>query len=143
MSWPATLVASVTPAGSISSDLTTYITGYGPLGVALVIICLALWKGWRPVSPAMRKADRDESRADLLAEIERLCNDHTEERTRLIAEKQAAEKQRDDALLMVQQQVVPLLVSFTAATQSLLPLLQNVVAMQQRDGSRRDGPAGR
>lgn len=80
---------------------------YGVLGLVFVaILC-----GWIWSKPAV---DR------LLAE-----------RDRLILEKQRAEEQRDAALSIAQEQIVPLLTTFVTTTQTLIPLLQEIV----RDGN--------
>ena len=53
------------------------------------------------------------------------------ERDRLILEKQKAEDQRDAALSIAQDQLVPLLTTFVSTTETLIPLLQAIV----RDGN--------
>lgn len=105
------LSENVSPISSAASDITTYILGYGVLGVAAVLFVLRIIVPRSTVDEAVRAA-----REDLLKENERLQ-----------AEKTHAEEQRDEALNLAQVQLVPLLVSFTAATQSLLPLLQELV----------------
>jgi hypothetical protein len=64
------------------------------------------------------------------AEIERL----EKETARVVAEKEKAEAQRDAAMEIAQRELLPLLASFTAATNSLLPVLQDLVRM--REGER-------
>jgi hypothetical protein len=55
----------------------------------------------------------------------------TTENTRLIAEKAKSEDQRDEALKVAREDIVPLLTSFTATTSALLPLLQDLVRRQE------------
>jgi hypothetical protein len=50
-----------------------------------------------------------------------------EERDRAIAEKLRAEEQRDAAISIAQEQIVPLLTTFVLTTQTLIPLLQEIV----------------
>jgi len=118
---------SVTPVDAASNSIVGYILGYGPLGVIALALAWLTFKGWRLVSPAeltaIREAARNESRADLLAE-----------RDRILTEKQQAEDQRDEALTVARDQLAPLLTSFTAATSALLPILQEII---------RDSPARR
>jgi uncharacterized membrane protein len=49
------------------------------------------------------------------------------ERDRLIEEKMRAEAQRDAAIAIAQDQIVPLLTTFVATTHTLIPLLQEIV----------------
>lgn len=79
---------------------------YGVLG--LVVIGLVM--GWLWAKPAV---DR------LIAE-----------RDRVIEEKKRAEEQRDAALAIAQDKIVPLLTSFVSTTQTLIPLLHQII----RDG---------
>ena len=122
-------LATNSPIGAATSDIVTYILGYGVLGVAAVLFTL------RVIVPrsAVEEA-KEQARQDLLKEIERLIADKTTERERLIAEKTKAEEQRDAALKIAQEQLVPLLTSFVATSQSLIPLLQEVV--RDREGRR-------
>lgn len=79
---------------------------YGVLGLFVVAVLM----GWVWAKPAV---DR------LIAE-----------RDRLIVEKQKAEEQRDAAIAIAQDKLVPLLTTFVSTTQTLIPLLQEIV----RDG---------
>lgn len=87
---------------------------YGVLGLAFLGILL----GWIWAKPSVERvlAEKD-------ASIERL----QAERDRLIAEKTRAEEQRDAAIAIAQDRIVPLLTSFVSTTQTLIPLLQEVV----------------
>jgi hypothetical protein len=102
---------SVSPVSSAASDIVTYILGFGPLGVGVVLYTLRVIVPGKAVDEA-----RAQARADLM-----------EENKRLIAEKAEAERQRDDARQFAVEQLVPLLGQFTAATASLLPILQELI----------------
>jgi hypothetical protein len=117
------LATSVTPVGSVTGDAISYILGFGPLGVGIVLFGLGYI-----VPKSVMNNSVSAARSDLVAE-----------NIRLIAEKKQAEDQRDEALKLATDQLVPMLVSFTAATQSLLPLLQELVRdRERREGSARD-----
>ena len=123
MLWPAILTASVTPIDTATGSITTYVLGFGPIG----IICLAF--AFRFIVPKSAVEDaRQIARIDLEKENERL-----------LAEKRRAEEQRDEALQAVSSQMVPLLQSFVTTTSTLIPLLQEVVVVRRRGG---DGPDG-
>jgi hypothetical protein len=126
---------SITPADGASDSIVTYVLGYGPLGIVFLGAVWLLYKGWRLVSPDSATAMRAEGRTDLIAERDRILSAASAEqdrvlaaaaaeRDRLIGEKREAERQRDDALDVARAQLIPLLVNFTSATQSLLPILQ-------------------
>lgn len=102
------LAQSVGPVASGTSDIVTYILGFGPLGVGVVLYTLRVIVPGKAVEEA-----RQQARADLLKENERL-----------IAE-------RDEALKAAAA-LVPLLTSFVATSQSLIPLLQDLV--RKREG---------
>lgn len=114
MCLPALAVA-VTPADSAAGNLVTYILGYGVLGIVAVAFA------FRFIVPA-RSADkeRDQARADLI-----------EENRRLLARAEKAETQLAESQRAAQEQFIPLLGSFTAATQSLIPLLQAQVRYRE------------
>jgi hypothetical protein len=120
--WPliASLAASGTPAEATAGSITGYLLGYGPIGLFLVIMSWLFFKGWRLIPPAreaeIRATARDEGRADLLKEIDRITG-----------KLEHAEEQRDDAQQFTTSQLVPLLVQFTGATSALIPLLQELV----------------
>ena len=121
MTWiPFLLAADVSPVGTATSDIVTYILSFGPVGV------IALAFAFRFIVPAKAVDEAaSRARADLIAE-----------RERLIEEKTRAEEQRDDALRIAQTHLVPLLTTFTATTSALLPLLQELVS--RREGHDRD-----
>jgi hypothetical protein len=59
------------------------------------------------------------------------------ERERARADK--AEEQRDAAMELAQKELMPLLASFTAATSSLLPILQDLVRTRDEEHRYREG----
>lgn len=131
MTWLAVIIpqapgTSVTPVDAASSSITGYILGFGPLGIIALAMAYLIFKGWRLIPPpaeaALRSAARTDARADLL-----------EERARLLAEKARAEEERDEALRIARDQLVPVLVAFNASVSALLPILQDMAA---RRGSR-------
>jgi hypothetical protein len=109
------LATSVSPVGSAAGDIVTYILGFGPLGVGVVLFALGY------IVPKATMSDA----------VNRSRNDLIEENKRLIEEKRKAEEQRDAALKIAQEQIVPLLTTFVSTTSTLLPLLQDVVAMRE------------
>lgn len=116
----AVLATSVTPLGSATGDIVTYLLSFGPLGVGAVLFGLGYIVP-KPVKDSAVAA----ARSDLVAE-----------NARLIVEKDHIAEQRDEALKLASDQLVPMLVSFTAATQSLLPLLQELVRNRERGDAR-------
>jgi hypothetical protein len=118
--WLVYVATSVSPIGSATSSLVDYVLGYGVLGVAVVLFTLRIIVPRSAVDEAKAQA-----RADLL-----------DENRRLIEEKRRAEEQRDEALRVARDQMVPLLSQFTAATSSLMPILQELV--RDREGRRHD-----
>lgn len=120
MGWLPYILASteVTPLGTAASDIVSYILGYGAIGV------IALAFAFRYIVP---RGAVEAARADLIAENKRLRE-----------EKAHAEEQRDEALRIARDQVVPLLISFNSTTGSLLPLLQEIV--RYREVERGHGP---
>jgi hypothetical protein len=115
------IATSVSPIGAASGDIITYILGFGPLGVGIVLFALGYLVP-KPVKDSAVAA----ARSDVIAENERL-------RTALAR----AEEQRDDALRVARDTVVPLLTTFNATVASLLPILQDVVREQEDRGHRR------
>lgn len=116
MTWLALVLSggpgsSVTPIGSATDSIVSYVLGFGPLGI--VVLAFA----FRFIVPkgAVEEA-RKEARTDLLAE-----------RDRLLEEKRDAEDQRDEALKVAREQLAPLLTSFVSTTSALIPLLQEII----------------
>lgn len=97
---------------------------YGVLG----LLVLAIFFGWVWARPSVDRvlATKDETIERLLAE-----------RDRLIEEKRRAEEQRDAALAIAQDKIVPLLGSFVSATSTLIPLLQETVRETSDERRRR------
>jgi hypothetical protein len=112
---------SLTPIDSASESVVGYILGFGPLGIVALAMAWLLLRGWRLVPPGFESSVRDAARADARADL-------IAERDRIITEKQQVEDQRDEALQVARDQLLPLLVNFTASTQALLPILQGQVA---------------
>jgi hypothetical protein len=118
----AFVATAVSPVGNVSGDAVSYLLGFGPLGVGVVLFGL----GYIVPRTAVASA-----RADLIAENQRL-----------VAERDHAAAQRDEALKFAQENLVPLLVQFTAATASLLPILQDLTRQRDTEAQaprRRDG----
>lgn len=86
----------------VPAELAPYLN-YGVLGLVLV----AIVSGWLWAKPSV---DR------LIAE-----------RDRLIEEKQRAEQQRDAAISIAADKIVPLLTTFVTTTTTLIPLLQQII----------------
>lgn len=124
------LAASVSPIDSAGSSVVGYVLGFGPLGLVALALAWLLFRGYRLVPPGFEATTRDAARADARADL-------IAERDRIIAEKQQVEEQRDDAMQVARDQLMPLLVSFTATTQALLPLLQSMVSQGGRSQLRR------
>lgn len=112
MPWGAALAATVTPLGTVSGDLVSYITGFGVLGAGTVLIGYALYKDWRFMSPAARDAERRQARGDLERE-----NDD------LRAQLERAEHQRE--------QLTTVVAAFTTAVNALMPLLQKIIIQRE------------
>jgi hypothetical protein len=87
---------------SVPQEIAPYLN-YGVLG----LLVMAIFMGWVWAKPAV---DR------LLAE-----------RDRLISEKAKAEEQRDAAIAIAQDKLIPLLTTFVTTTETLIPLLQEIV----------------
>jgi hypothetical protein len=104
-------------------ELAPYLN-YGTLG----LLVIAIFVGWVWAKPSV---DRVLGEKD--ASIDRL----TQERDRLIEEKTKAEEQRDAAIAIAQDKIVPLLTTFVSTTQTLIPLLQEIVREAGDDHRRR------
>lgn len=117
--------SSVSPLDSATDSLIGEVCSYGLLGILTVTVCFLWYRGWRLVPPDFESkiadAARMNARADLIAE-----------RDRVIAEKQQAEDQRDEALTVARDQVAPMLSSFIATTSALIPILQEIIREQPR-----------
>lgn len=104
----------VTPVDSITTTVVGYWLSLGATGIiSAVLFWLYVWPGKQAAKI------RDEARSDLAAE-----NQHLRE---ALAK---AEVQRDEAMSIAQDRIVPLLANFVAVSGGLTPLLQQIVAMQ-------------
>jgi hypothetical protein len=114
---------ATTGGPSLADEVTPYLN-YGVLG----LLVLAIFFGWVWAKPAVDRiiAERDAAVAQLIAE-----------RDRLIEERARAEQQRDAALAIAQDKIVPLLTSFVSTSQTLIPLLQEIVREGTDDRPRR------
>lgn len=142
---------TVSSVDGAAGSIVTYLLGWGPLGIFLVALGWLLFKGWRLVSPEAAQAIREEGRADLVAERDRVITEKTSERDRLTADKREAERERDEAIRLRDEtlrMLLPLMTNFTSSTQSLAPVLQNLTALlpavlQALTGTRQPpGPGG-
>jgi hypothetical protein len=117
--------------GTGSADVVTaavqQILGYGVLGAVALALAWIVYKG--AFVPQKRSDEQvTAARADLLRENEQLR-----------ADKIRAEEQRDEALKIARDQVVPLLTTFNATVASLLPILQELARYRDDGPSRRRG----
>ncbi len=92
----------IAAAADLGQELAPFLN-YGVLGV----LVLAIFFGWVWPRPS----------------VERLIA----ERDRLITEKAKAEEQRDAAIAIAQEKLIPLLTTFVTTTETLIPLLQEIV----------------
>jgi hypothetical protein len=111
MPWPTSLalyVAAVTPDASAGNgtELLSLITAGLNLGVLGIVF-------WLFVGGHLH-SDREVGRQD-------------DELNRVLEDKRRAEEQRDEALRITHDEVVPILKSFVDTTTALIPLLQELV----------------
>jgi hypothetical protein len=99
--------------GDVPQELAPYLN-YGVLGLVLIGAITGLIH-FRPTVDRML-AGKDEV---LAAKDEAL--------SRAIEAQSRAEAQRDAAIAIAQEQIVPLLTTFVTTTQTLIPLLQEIV----------------
>lgn len=122
--------ADLTPVGGAGTDITTYILGYGPLGVAAVLLAIAMVRGtFTRSSEAERRLAEQQARSDQLAG--QIRADWAAERDRLTQRAEKAERLHEDALRAMTDQFIPLMTGFEAATRALIPILQGQVREQQ------------
>jgi len=119
----AVLDLAVTGSTSLADEITPWLN-YGVLG----LLVLAIFFGWVWPRPSVERVvdEKEASIVRLLAE-----------RDRLIVEKQRAEEQRDAAIAIAQDKIVPLLTTFVSSTSTLIPLLQEIVREGGGDEHRR------
>lgn len=114
----------------LSQGVAPYLN-YGVLGLLVIgAITGLIW--FKPTVDRML-ASKDEV---LLAKDENI-RDLKQERDRLISERDNAEAQRDAAIAIAQEKLVPLLVTFVDTTQTLIPMLRDIVVREGSDDRRR------
>lgn len=114
----------VPPIGSPGESVASYLLGFGPLGLMVLVLALVLYRGVFILAKTAEKDKTDAvalARADLLAENERL-----------LARAEKAEGQRDEAMRIAQDKLVPLATSFTVTMGAFVPLLQELVSARER-----------
>lgn len=125
MVWSAAWAGISAAAGDqgVAAELTPFLN----LGV-LGLLTVAIFMGWVWARPAVEKvvAEKDASIGRLEAE-----------RDRLIAEKAKAEEQRDAAIAIAQDKIVPLAATLVSTNSMLVPLLQEIVREGGDDRPRR------
>lgn len=102
-----------TPVGAAADSLISYVLGYGVLGVAVVAFTFRL---------IVPRSAIDDGRRDLLKQV-----------GYLEAKLAATEKQRDEAMDLARTQLVPMLMSFNATSDALIPLLRELVTFREVD----------
>lgn len=131
MPWLPALLASpgdVTPLGGPAESIAGYILGYGPIGVVALVLAWVLYKGLFVLA---KTADREKAEAVALARADLL-----RENERLLARAEKAEGQRDEAMRIAQDKLVPLATSFTVTMGALMPILQEQVTSRERGHGR-------
>lgn len=132
--------------GSTLADELSPFLNYGVLG--LFVIGLLLGRVW--VKPSVDKVisekdaalerilvEKQELVKELQAERDRLIADRAAMETRLIAEKAKAEEQRDQALSIAQDKIIPLLTTVGGTLETFIPLLQGIVSGRKDGDDRR------
>ena len=122
----------VTPIDSATSSIVSYVLGYGLAGVVAVAFAFGFIK---PAS-AVKNA-RAEARADLEKELERVIAEKERDGERHQEELRRLQEKLDDAL-RTSRDMVPILVQFTSASSSLIPLLQDIVSNRRGAARGRD-----
>lgn len=125
MAFPASGPTDVSPVDTITSSVVGYWLSLGATGIiSAVLFWLYIWPGKQAAKI------RAEGRADVLEENQRLREQLAATEARGAAALAKAEDQRDEALSIAQERIVPLLANFVAVSGGLTPLLQQIVAMQ-------------
>lgn len=110
----------VTPVDSAATSVVAYWLSFGAIAVvAFVLFYLYVWPG------KLTRNAREDARADLLKENDRLRAELTTERA------SNAELQE-----FVRNQLVPAVTSFTAVATSLIPLLQASISSRGSESGR-------
>lgn len=116
---------------------------YGPLGV-IFVACFVAFIGGMIYS----KKQVDGMRVDWAETLKLIREDSASREALLREDLKRVEKQREAAMDVIQDKMLPLLGSFTATTQALLPLLQAAIPVLERSDERergtgiRGGPRG-
>lgn len=119
---PAAPFLAEGPAGGsdVLGTAAQTVLGYGVVGAVALVLAWIVYKG--KFTPQERVDELvAASRADLLRELESVRADLLK-----------TQEQRDSAMRMATDQLVPLLTSFVATSQSLIPLLQELVRNRER-----------
>jgi hypothetical protein len=108
------------PDGAAASSITGLLLGYGPLGLAALVMGYLLFvKRWRFIGPDEEEKIRQEARTEGQAELDR---------ANARADKAEARAERTEAKYdAVVDDFKPLLVSFVSVTGTLNPILQDIV----------------
>lgn len=130
--------------GSGATDVVTaavqQVLGYGILGLAVLVLGWVFYKGTF-TRTATAEANLVQARAAWDAECKRMTDAHAAEISRLTAALDKAETQRDAAMTLVTSQLFPLVSAFTSSTNSLLPVLQQLLARGGISSGRTDQTA--
>ncbi len=118
--------SDVSPVDTATSSAVGYVLNYGILGLVVIGFVFKIIVPYWTV-----RQTRDEARADLI-----------EENKRLIARAEHAERQQEEVMAVLQDRVTPILANFVAVSGSLVPVMQQLVALmpllQQLLAQRRD-----
>ncbi len=118
--------SDVSPVDGATSSAVGYVLNYGILGLVVIGFVFKIIVPYWTV-----RQTRDEARADLI-----------EENKRLIARAEHAERQQEEVMAVLQDRVTPILANFVAVSGSLVPVMQQLVALmpllQQMIAQRRD-----
>lgn len=107
------------PADAAPTSITGILVGYGPLGVAVLVMGWLFLKRWRFISPDEEAAIRKEARDEGQAELDRASA--RADRAEVRADRAEA---KYDAVV---DDLKPLLSSFISVTGTLNPILQDIV----------------
>jgi hypothetical protein len=118
-----------TPIGSASGDLVSYILGYGVLGIGVLAIMFRLLVPYWVMKESRDQAEARYQEAKTFWEnqMRDARADWEAQLGRVLQEKQHAMDQRDAAMSLAQDRIVPLLTSFVAVSESLIPFMQSQV----------------
>jgi len=124
--WIAYLAGAASASPVSVTEVASFILSAFNLG-------MAGWMCWQFFQNKLHSdGEMERVRAEAALAVERARADLLRENERLIAEKSEAIAKADAALGMAQERLVPLLTSFVATSQSLIPLLQELVRNRER-----------